>query len=436
MVRRTAEIFLFDADDYECLFAKYNINGFWTEEHLAQDQKVKAAMTELNIPIPAWMNDIKIGVPARNINHRRMSNNSIVFTEKPSEDFLHLVFQLIQLDAEPGFVNLEEMSRRRENAQGVNPCGEILLDSKQQCNLTTVNVKAFLRENGKLDLGALAEAQELSARAGVRMALVDLELPEWDKIHKRDRLAGCSLTGTQEAFANYTEAEQGQILQILNDTANKAAQDYAYQLRIPIPLLVTTVKPEGTLSLVAGGVSPGIHDAHAPYFIRRIRVSVNDAMAKAAIAHGWVIHPEVGTPENKMENARIIVIDFPIKSEAKKTKNDIGALEQLHRYFTFQKLYTNHNSSNTITVKPEEWEPLEKQIYLNWDRFVGVSFLSHDGGTYQLAPYEEISKEEYDKLAERYMPFDPDILQLYETVGESDLDNGDPDCATGGCPTR
>lgn len=120
-VRRTAEIFLFDADDYECLFAKYNINGFWTEEHLAQDQKVKAAMTELNIPIPAWMNDIKIGVPARNINHRRMSNNSIVFTEKPSEDFLHLVFQLIQLDAEPGFVNLEEMSRRRENAQGVNP---------------------------------------------------------------------------------------------------------------------------------------------------------------------------------------------------------------------------------------------------------------------------------------------------------------------------
>lgn len=121
MVRRTAEIFLFDADDYECLFAKYNINGFWTEEHLAQDQKVKAAMMELNIPIPAWMNDIKIGVPARNINHRRMSNNSIVFTEKPSEDFLHLVFQLIQLDAEPGFVNLEEMSRRRENAQGVNP---------------------------------------------------------------------------------------------------------------------------------------------------------------------------------------------------------------------------------------------------------------------------------------------------------------------------
>lgn len=299
-----------------------------------------------------------------------------------------------------------------------------------------MNVKAFLQENGKLDLGALAEAQELSARAGVRMALVDLELPEWDKIHKRDRLAGCSLTGTQEAFSHYSKEEQKDILQLLNDVANGAAEQYAYELRIPIPLLVTTVKPEGTLSLVAGGVSPGLHDAHAPYFIRRIRVSVNDAMAKAALAHGWNIHPEVGTPENKMENARIIVIDFPVKSEAVRTKDDVGAMEQLERYFVFQDVYTNHNSSNTITVRPEEWLPLEKEIYRKWDDFVGVSFLSHDGGTYQLAPYEAITKEQYEELASQYVPFDPDILQIYETVGASELDADDPDCATGACPVR
>lgn len=295
---------------------------------------------------------------------------------------------------------------------------------------------AFLKEDGKLDMEGLLKAQRLSARAGVRMTLVDLEMPEWDFIHKRDRLAGCSLTGTQDALANYTEEERNEILTQLNHTANEAAVFYAHALRIPIPLLVTTTKPEGTLSLVAGGVSPGVHDAHAPYFIRRIRISVNDALAKAAIAHGWRIHPEVGTPENKIENARILVIDFPIKSNAVRTKDDVGAIEQLERYLNFQSNYTDHNTSNTITVRPEEWDALEERIYEEWDKFVGVSFLSHDGGTYQLAPYEAITKEEYEQLAGSFMPFDPDILELYEKTGFSDLDPDDPDCATGGCPVR
>jgi len=244
-VRRTAEIVLFDAHDYECLFAKYNINGFWTDEHLAQHKNIIAKMNELGVPVPAWMNDIKIGVPARDINHRRMSNNSIIFSQRPDKEFLDLVFQLIQLDAEPGFINLEEMGRRRENAQGINPCAEILLDSKQQCNLTTINMVAFLQEDGKLDMDGLLKAQRLSTRAGIRMTLVDLELPEWDRIHKRDRLAGCSLTGTQDALAKYTEEERAEILTRMNHTANEEAVFYAHKLRIPTPLLVTTVKPEG-----------------------------------------------------------------------------------------------------------------------------------------------------------------------------------------------
>lgn len=437
MVRRTSEIVLFDVDDYECLFAKYGINGFWSEENLAQHQKVKEAIIANGIPLPAWFDSLSsIGAQRANINHRRMSNNSMAFEKQPSAEYLHLIFQLIQLDGEPGFVNLEEMGRRRPNAQGLNPCAEILLDSKQQCNLTTINMAAFLMENGKLDLDGLMEAQELSTRAGLRMALVDLELPEWDKIHKRDRLTGCSLTGVQDAFAHMTKDEQANVLSTLNSIANEVAEEYSYALRIPIPLLVTTVKPEGTLSLVAGGVSPGVHDSHSPYFIRRIRISSNDALAKAAIAHGWTISPEIGTPGNTLENARIYVIDFPIKSEATKTKNDVGALEQLDRYFAFQLHYTNHNTSNTITVRPEEWLPLEKEIYRKWDDFVGVSFLSHDGGTYQLAPYEAITKEQYEELASQYVPFDPDILQLYETVGASELDADDPDCATGACPVR
>lgn len=446
-VRRTACIALFDPDDYEMLFAKYAINGFWTEDHFRQHEKIMSLLEEHNIPVPAWFSEVGVrnymegqttphNFGRTNIGHRRMSNNTAVFSEKPTREWLNFIFQLIQLDAEPGFMNMSAAEARRENVRGLNPCAEILLDTKQQCNLTTVNMMAFRREDGLLDTEGLQEAQRLSARAGLRMTLIDLELPEWNEKQKRDRLVGCSLTGTQDAMADLDGTQRAELLTLLNHTANEEAVFYAHMLRIPTPLLVSTCKPEGTLSLVAGGVSPGVHDAHSPYYIRRIRISANDALAKAAIAHGWTVSPEVGTPENKLENARIYVIDFPVKSNAKRTKDDVGALEQLQRYFDFQDNYADHNTSNTITVRPEEWEDIEDQIYSNWDKFIGVSFLAHDGGTYQLAPYEAIDKETYDKMVANYMPFEPEILELYETTGESLLDADDPDCATGGCPVR
>ena len=296
-------------------------------------------------------------------------------------------------------------------------------------------MKAFCDDFG-FDLNSAEEAQNLSARAALRMTLVDLELPEWDAIHKRDRLTGCSLTGVQDAIGGMYSREIESTLSTLRSAANEAASKYAAELRIASPLLVTALKPEGTLSLVAGGVSPGVHDAHSPYFIRRIRISADDALAKTALVHGWKISPEVGTPENKIENARTLVIDFPVKSGAYRTKDDVSALEQFNRYLTFQRLYTDHNTSNTITVRPEEWDGIECAVKNAWDNFVGVSFLSLDGGTYQLAPYEAITKEEYEKALTKGMPFSPEILQMYESVGISDLDSSDPDCATGGCPTR
>ena len=105
-VRRTSEIVLFDVHDYECLFAKYGINGFWTEENLKQHQKVKEHIIKNNIPLPAWFDSLSaIGAQRKNINHRRMSNNSMAFERQPDKDYLHLIFQLIQLDGEPGFIN-------------------------------------------------------------------------------------------------------------------------------------------------------------------------------------------------------------------------------------------------------------------------------------------------------------------------------------------
>jgi ribonucleoside-triphosphate reductase len=427
-VRRTAEIFLCDADDWESILAKYGINGVWD---MQKHDEVVEKLTEMNV-CPEWIHDIAVQGDGRfHLNHRRMSNNSIAFEEKPSREMLNLIYTIMRGEGEPGFVNLEEANRRRPNAKGLNPCAEILLDSYGVCNLTTVNVSAFV-ENGELDESALLEAQMLSARAGFRMTLVDLELPHWSEVQKRDRLLGCSLTGWKDAVEKleFDNNDEHWLLEDLGNFARQEANDYAYKLRVPSPLLVTTVKPEGTLSQLAGGVSSGLHYSHSPYYIRRIRINAADPLVNVVKELGWNMNPEVGST---MENARTLVIDFPVASGAQTTKDDVSAEQQFETYFLFQQAYTEHNSSNTITVKPNEWEEAESIVWTHWDSFVGVSFLSHDGGSYALAPYEAISKEQYEQMVATMKPFDHKLLEKYE--GESTLDGAD-NCENGVCPIR
>jgi len=449
-VRRTAEIFLLDWDDYESMFAKYGINGLWTEEHIAHHKKLGELLEAEGIK-PVWFDDIKnVGDQRLGLEHRRMSNNSIAFEKQPSREFIHIVFQMMQGEGEPAFINLEEARRRRPNAEGINPCAEILLDSYGVCNLTTVNVKAFVvqKEDGtyELDLEGLYEAQRLSTRIGVRMTLSTLELPHWDAIQKRDHLIGTSLTGYQDALdmIGYTDVQEVILMEKLREVSRVEADRFASILRIPSPLLATTVKPEGTLSQVAGGVSAGVHMSHSPFYIRRIRINATDPLVQVARDLGWVIHAEVGTAgvydedeltsPHVIEQALTLVVDFPIESGASRTKDDTTVKEQLDTYFRFQKHYTEHNSSNTIDIKPHEWAEAEEIIYSNWDNFVGVSFLAHDGGTYKLAPYEAISEEEYHYRKSQMKPFDATLLRQYEfSETEKDLENMES-CASGVCP--
>jgi ribonucleoside-diphosphate reductase alpha chain/ribonucleoside-triphosphate reductase len=405
-VRRTSEICLFDPEDNDMVGAKSNIyyqdaDGNWKTN------------TELL--------------------HRRMSNNSLYFTEKPSRDRLATIMQAIRYTGEPAFINAEAASKRRERFNGVNPCGEVLLDDKQCCNLTTNNVMAFIGEDHTLDAAALVDTMRLSARAGLRMTLLKLELPEWDAQQRRDRLIGVSLTGWEDMVESVglDKEEEGMLLFHLHEVVQVAARKYAKELGIDEPLLATTVKPEGTLRCLPT-VSSGLHYSHSPYYIRRVRINAHDPLAKVAMVLGWPVLPEVG---QDWGNANTLVIEFPVKSGAKRTKYEVSAIEQLENYKRFMRKYVDHNASITVTVKEDEWEKVEEWVWNNWDYIVGITFLSLDNNVYPLAPYEAITEEEYLKRKLEMRPFDAERLRKYET-GMFDIDSEDSECTSGACPIR
>ncbi len=404
-VRRTAEIMLIDYDDTDCIEAKNKlykqIDGQWIVD--------------------------------KDIIHRSMSNNSIYYRKKPTREQLKWQIEQMRFSGEPGWVNEEAGSKRRTNMNGVNPCGEILLDNKGLCNLTTINVFAFVDENGKLDEKALLKAQRLSARAAYRMTCVELELSKWDQVQQRDKITGCSLTGWQDMVnaAGLDKEKQAELLRKLRDAAKDEAERYASEIGERAPILVTTVKPEGTLSQLPG-VSSGVHYSHSPYYLRRVRIISHDPLVKVCEELGYSIHPEVG---QEIKTCTTKVVEFPEKAPMGKTKYDVTAIDQLENYKLFMENYDDHNCSITVHERDKECNQVEQWVWDNWDDVVALSFLSLDDSFYQLMPYESITEDEYKKRMSEMKPFIPSLLNKYE-IQETDIDAGTEGCESGICPIR
>ncbi len=404
-VRRTAEIVLVDADDKECIEAKSKL-------YTLEDGK--------------W-------VVNEEILHRQMSNNSIYYREKPSREMIKWQLEKMRYSGEPGWVNEVAGAKRRPNFNGVNPCGEILLDNKGLCNLTTVNVFAFVDKEGRLDIPGLLKAQRLSARSSYRMTCVELELPMWNNVQQRDKLLGCSITGWMDMVnaTGLTVDEQKHLLSQMRDAARKEAEMYAAELGGGTPVLVTTVKPEGTLSQLPV-VSSGVHYSHSPYYIRRVRINAHDPLVKVCEELGYAVFPEVG---QDIETCTTKVVEFPVKAPNGKTKYDVTAIEQLETYKMFMEHYVDHNCSITVHVRPHEWEAVEEWVYENWDDTVALSFLPLEDSFYQLLPYEAIDEAEYEKRVAEMKPFRPSLITKYEKE-EVAIDLGTEGCETGACPVR
>lgn len=419
-VRRTSEMCIFDKGDDDIMHAKIGI----MDSNSANYNKFT----------------------------RFMSNNSIAFYERPSKEELRKVFLSVKESGEPGIINMESIKRRRKDGELLNPCGEIILRDNGTCNLAELNINSFISEDGKVDLRGLAKAVSLYVRHNMRMTNLDFELNHWDEVQKVDRLTGSSICGWMDFVDKLyiNDKSQRDLLHAIHKQIHKEVDDYAYEMRIPKPLLVTTIKPGGTVPLLPT-VSSGVHRSFAPFYIRRVRVSSSDPIARAAIVKGYRVYPETGQGPGVeefdrlseydkvgiLEKADTWVIEFPVKSATKVKAYDESAVEQLKRYIMFQQCWTDHNTSITVYVGEDEWEDLVNFVYDNWDDYVAVSFLPKDGNIYPLMPMEEITEEKYYELVSR-IKSDVDLFSILLDIEkkESAAEIIDTDCSTGACPIR
>ena len=397
--RRSSQIALGDADDEEFIKAKKDL---WVHKENLQ---------------------------------RTMSNNSIAFKEKPSLELLKEVFGNIKTNGEPGIWNFEKVKKSAPNRRGTNPCNEICSDSKQFCNLVSINLVAHI-ENGVLNWKKFKESMEVAVRIGLRHTNITVELPEWDYKQKRDRLLGISLTGIMDALNklgwDFQDQKTIDLLCSLRKKVHKESKKYASEMRVPKPLLTTCVKPEGTQSQLPT-VSSGVHASYAPYFIRRIRVSSIDPVAKALIKCGIPYQIDPGKVER-------LAFEFPIKTETKKSANEESVFEQFNRYLVMMENYVDHNCSITILANEEEFKEVPELVHTNWDKIIGCAWLPKDTTAYPLMPYEAITEQEYNErqagignLNElEYWTNHYENFNEYERL-DSELDSG---CSSNQCPVR
>jgi len=403
-VRRSAMMVICDEDDNEVINAKKNIykivNGKWMEDP--------------------------------DISHRKMSNNSILYMHRPSLERIKEIMNSIKINGEPGFINAEEAIRRKPTFEGCNPCGEILLQSKQCCNLTTNNLMAFV-EGNTLNTDHLKAVLRLSTRIAIRMTLVDVELPKWNKVMKEDRIIGISLTGMMD-MVNKTQMSYGELavlLQSLKEVVHEEGERYSREMGIEAPKLMTTIKPEGSLSTLPC-VSSGIHYAHSNYYIRRIRIALSDPLYKMIKQQGsYPIYNENGETD---DNCQVKVIEFPIKAPMGRTKYEVGAMEQLELYKMSMLNWSDHNSSITVHVRDNEWEDVAHWVYDNFDCIVGITFLPLLEETYPLLPYECTTKEDYEERMKQVKPIDYKLLEELDDAEEREII--DKECSSGACPIR
>jgi ribonucleoside-diphosphate reductase alpha chain len=191
----------------------------------------------------------------------------------------------------------------------------------------------------------------------------------------------------------------------------------ASELNIPISTAITCVKPSGTVSQLVNSAS-GIHARHNPYYIRTVRGDNKDPLTQFLVNVGIPAEPDVMKPDSTT------VFSFPMKSPAGAvTRFDMSAIEQLELWLIYQRHWCEHKPSVTISVKEHEWMDVGSWVYEHFDEVSGISFLPFSEHTYQQAPYQDCTVEQYGEMLKR-MPVSIDWSKLQEFEKEDTTSGG------------
>jgi len=360
----------------------------------------RSAMISLSNLSDDRMRHAKSGQWWETAAHRALANNSVSYTEKPDmETFMREWLALVESKSgERGVFNRQaskvqaaKNGRRDPNYEfGTNPCSEIILRPNQFCNLTEVVVRATDTID---DLERKVRLATILGTIQSSMTKFPYLRKIWNKNTEEERLLGVSLTGIMDnRLTTSQNAGLEKTLERLKDVAISTNAEWAERLNIPASAAISCVKPSGTVSQLVDSAS-GIHARHSPYYVRTVRGDNKDPLTKFMIDKGVPNEPCV------MKGDTTTVFSFPIKSpEGAVTRNDMTAVEQLETWLIYQMSWCEHKPSVTISVRDHEWMEVGAFVYKHFDEMSGVSFLPHSDHTYQQAPYQDCTKEDYEEL--------------------------------------
>ena len=360
----------------------------------------RSAMISLSNLSDIRMRHAKTGQWWETAPHMALSNNSVVYTDKPdSETFLREWTSLVESKSgERGIFNRvsakkQAMKNERRDPNydfGTNPCSEIILRPHQFCNLTEVVIK-----DGDKDDDIEKKIRIATILGTAQATLTDFPYLRkiWRTNTEEERLLGVSLTGIMDNIhTNCNLVDMDKRLPRYKQVAIDTNKEFAKKFGIQESTAITCVKPSGTVSQLCDSAS-GIHARHSKYYIRTVRGDNKDPLTKFMIDQGVPSEPCVMKPDTTT------VFSFPMKSpKGSRIRDELSAIDQLNIWLIYQEHWCEHKPSITVTVRENEWLDVGAFVFKHFDKMSGVSFLPHSDHVYQQAPYQECTEDEYNDM--------------------------------------
>ena len=354
--------------------------------------------------------------------HRAMSNNSVVvddINELPEEFWEGYSgngepYGLFNLTASQMWGRVSEVLPD-QSIVGTNPCAEIGLANRESCNLSEVFLPNVESKEEFMDIAGLLYKVQKAIAA---MPYLDRES---DEITSQNMRLGLGVTGIAQSSGK---------LEWLSPTYEHLRgldQVWSEKHGWPVSKRLTTVKPSGTLSLLAG-VTPGVHPGYSRYHIRRVRMSVGDPLLQYCSDKGYNVEWVKNLDGTVSDRTKLVEFpcDFP---EGTLLAEHVSAIQQMNLQRVLQENWADNAVSVTIYIHSGELENVKMYLKANWSTMKSVSFLPHSEHGFDQAPLEEITEEEYRVMRENITDG-----PIYLMGGTSEM--LDDDCVSGACPIR